>query len=180
MLLFCLWFLFQVVSAILLLLLAIVLALIINKPVSWLESKRIKRGWASLIVFGVILLILALLAWFIGPKISEQLSALVTNLPDYAENISQTIGSWFSDYPKIQEQTKIDANSIADWLPSMPKTLMHVGSFSLSVVGGVILTIVFMSMVVYAVANPRPLVELYLSVFPPLQRDEAGEALSKT
>jgi len=175
-----LWFLIKVVSAILLLLFAIVLALIINQPVTWLEKKKIKRGWASLIVFGAMLLLMALLVWFIGPKISEQLSALINNLPEYGSNLSKTVGSWFSGYPEIQREIKTGANDVSKWMPSVPKTLVQVGNFSLSLLGGLVILIIFISMVVYAVANPRPLAELYLSVFPPSQRDKATAALTNT
>lgn len=175
-----LWFLIKVIIAVLLLLFAVVLALIINWPVSWLEKRNIKRGWASLLVLGTISLAFLLLAWLVGPKISEQLSALVNNLPDYANNLAKMARSWFSNYPEIQQEIKIDAKSIAEWMPSVPRTLLQVGNFSLSLLGYVLVIIVFISMVVYAVTNPRPLAELYLSIFPPAHRDKAVSALTKT
>lgn len=175
-----LWFLFKIVSVILLLLFAIVLALIINKPVTWLEKKKIGRGWASLIVFGVILIALTSLLWFIGPKISKQLSALITNLPEYGNQLSKTVGSWFTDYPEVQKELTFDTSTIVQWMPSVPKTLMRVGNFSLTLLSGLVIFILFISMVVYAVVSPRPLIELYLSIFPPAQRDKAAAALSKT
>ena len=175
-----LWLLIKVIIAVLLLLFAVVLALIINWPVSWLEKRNIKRGWASLLVLGAISLTVILLAWLVGPKISEQLSTLVNNLPKYANNLSEMVGSWFSNYPEIQKEIKIDAENIAQWMPSVPRTLVQVGNFSLSVLGYILIVIVFISMVVYAVTNPRPLAELYLSIFPPAQRDKAVSALTKT
>ena len=174
-----LWFMFKILNVLLLLLFAIVLALIINYPVTWLEKKKVKRGWGSLIVFGTIFLALLTLGWFIGPKISEQFSGLINNLPEYANNLSKTTASWFSNYPEIQKAISIDAESVSEWLPSVPKTLMTVGNFSLSLLGGLVVMIVFFSMVIYSVTKPRPLIELYLSVFPPLKRDKAAAALSK-
>ncbi|TXF74813.1 AI-2E family transporter [Chryseobacterium sp.] len=174
------WFLYQILSVLLLLLLAIVLALIINNPVTWLEKKKVKRAWGSLMVFGTILLTLIVLGWFIGPKISEQTSGLFRDLPEYGKSLSGTVSSWFSDYPDIQKKIEIDAESISESLPSVPKALVKIGNFSLSLVGGLVVLIVFISMVIYAVADPRPLVELYLSVFPPAQRGKAVAALSKT
>lgn len=175
-----LWFMFKILNVLLLLLFAIVLVLIINHPVTWLEKKKVKRGWASLIIFGIIFLCLFGLGWSIGPKVSEQFSGLINNLPDYAKNLSETTASWFSNYPKIQESIKIDSESISEWMPSIPSTLVRVGNFSLSLIGGLVVMIVFFSMVIYAVIKPRPLVELYLSAFPPFKRDKAANALSKT
>ncbi len=175
-----LWFVLKVISVILLLLFAIVLALIINNPVTWLQKKKVGRGMASFIVFSIILLTLTLLMWFIGPKISEQLSTLIHNLPHYADQLSKTISSWFTDYPEVQKEIRLDTNNIDEWMPSVSKTLISVGNLSLSLLGGLVIVIIFISMVVYAVTNPRPLIELYLSIFPPVQRDKAATALSKT
>jgi predicted PurR-regulated permease PerM len=174
-----LWFLAKVVNAILLLLFAIVLALILNQPVSWLEHKNIKRGWAAMIVFGMILLTIAILAWFIGPKINEQFSALIRDLPGYTNDLFKTVGGWFSSYPGVQNEIITGSNDVTQWMPSVPETLVHVGNFSLSLLGSVLIVILFFSMVVYAVTNPRPLVELYLSFFAPGERGKASAALMK-
>jgi predicted PurR-regulated permease PerM len=44
----------------------------------------------------------------------------------------------------------------------------------------VLVIVVFISMVAYMVINPKPLLELYLSVFQPEKRDRAARALSKS
>jgi predicted PurR-regulated permease PerM len=49
-----LWFLIKISGVIMLLLFAVTIAIVINGPVTLLEKRNIKRGWASLIVFGVI------------------------------------------------------------------------------------------------------------------------------
>lgn len=174
-----LWLFYKMVSVILLLLFAIVLALAINDPVIKLERRKIKRVWACAIVFSIILTAFISIALFVGPKINEQISLLVRNLPGYAMQASGTVSSWFDKYPEIQKQIKINPANVSDWLPSIPKTLMQVGNFSLSILAQVLILIVFFSMVGYMVANPRPLFELYLLVFPPSQRDKATIAFSR-
>src|SRR4051794_4764674 len=98
-----LWFLFKVAAVILLLLLAIILALVINAPVSWLEKKGLRRFWACMIVFGMIVLVMGSLAWLVIPKISDQITTLVNNLPHYANQLSRNVSSWFSNYPEINK-----------------------------------------------------------------------------
>ena len=68
-----------------------------------------------MIVFGTMLLALILLVWFIGPRISEQLSALINNLPEYGNNLSKTVASWFASYPEVQKEIKIDAENVSKW-----------------------------------------------------------------
>ena len=174
-----LWLFIKMVSVILLFLLAIVLAMAINGPVIALEKMKIKRVWASTIVFIVIFLAFGAIALLVGPKISQQISLLVKNLPAYAIQASDKVSSWFDKYPELQKEIRIDPSTVSDWFPSIPNTLMQVGNFSLSVLTQVLIVIVFISMVAYMVSNPRPLMELYLLMFPPAQRDKATIAFSR-
>jgi putative permease len=171
-----LWLFYKMVSVILLLLFAIVLSMAINGPVVKLEKMKIKRGWASAIVFALIFMAFLAIALLVGPKINDQISLLIRNLPGYAMQVSEKVSSWFHEYPELQKQVRINPATISNLLPSIPNTLMQVGNFSLSVLGKVLIIIVFISMVAYMVTNPRPLFELYLLIFPPSQRDKATEA----
>jgi predicted PurR-regulated permease PerM len=167
------------VSVILLLLFAVVLALAIHDPVIRLERMKIKRVWASTIVFSCIILSFVGIALFAGPKINEQISLLIQNLPGYIIQASETVSSWFDKYPELQKEIKIDPANVSSLFPSVSNTLMQVGNFSLSILAQVLVVIVFISMVGYMVTNPRPLFELYLLVFPPAQRDKATIAFTR-
>ena len=173
------WLFIKMVSMILLFLFAIVLAMAINGPVIRLERMGLKRGWACVIVFALIFLAFGSIALLVGPKINQQISLLVRNLPGYAIQASEKVSSWFDKYPDIQKEIKINPATISEWLPSIPNTLMQVGNFSLSVLTQVLVVIVFTSMVIYMVSNPRPLFELYLLMFPPSQRDKATIAFTR-
>jgi putative permease len=174
-----LWLFIKMVSMILLLLFAIVLSMAINGPVIKLERMKVKRVWASAIVFAVIFLAFASIALLVGPKVNEQISLLVRNLPSYAIQASEKVSNWFDKYPELQKAIRINPTTVSTWFPSIPDTLMQVGNFSLSVLAQVFIVIVFISMVAYMVSNPRPLFELYLLMFPPSQRDKATIAFSR-
>lgn len=171
-----LWLLSKMISAILLLLFAIVMAVIINAPVTRLEKRGMKRGWACLIVFGLIALSLVLLGWLVVPKISEQLQSLIYDLPTYADQLSKQAASWFQSVPAISNEIKRGGNDLSTWLPSVPQTLTRIGNFSLSLLAGILIFIIFVSMVVYAVINPRPLFEIYFLWFPASKRETAAKA----
>ena len=174
-----LWLFYKMISVILLLLFAIVLSLAINDPVIRLERRKISRPWATTIVFVLIFAAFAAIGILVGPKINEQISLLIRNLPGYAMQATETMSSWFDKYPEIQKSIKLDPSNVSGWIPSIPNTLVQVGNFSLSILAQVLIVIVFISMVGYMVANPRPLFELYLSIFPPAQRDRATIAFSQ-
>lgn len=174
-----LWLVYKMVSVVLLLLFALILAVAINGPVTNLEKRNIKRGWAATIVFCIILISFIAIIVFIGPKINNQISLLISNLPDYATSASNTVSAWFSKYPDLQKEIRIDPSKLSSLLPSIPKTLMQVGSFSLSILSQVLIVIVFISMVGYTVTNPRPLFQSYLLAFPTAKRDKATIAFNR-
>lgn len=174
-----LWLLYKMLSVVLLLLFALILSVAINGPVTKLEARKIKKGWAATIVFSIILISFGVIIFFIGPKINNQISLLVSNLPDYVRSASNTVSSWFSKYPDLQKEITIDPAKLSSLLPSIPKTLMQVGSFSLSILSQVLIVIVFISMVGYTVTNPRPLLQSYLLAFPTAKRDKATIAFTQ-
>lgn len=173
------WLFYKIISVILLLLLAIVLALAINTPVTILERKKIKRMWAAAIVFIIIFIAFGGIILLVGPKVSDQISLLIKNLPAYTIQLSEKVSSWFEGYPELQEKIRVDPKTVSDLFPSMSNAIQQVGDFSLSVITQIIVVIVFISMVAYMVTNPRPLFELYLVLFPPAQRDKATVAFTK-
>ncbi len=175
------WICYKIFSVILLLLFALVLVLILNSPVAWLEKKKkMRRGWACAIVFGTVVIGLGLLSWLVFPIISSQLGTLANNLPSYATRFSNNVASWFENYPEIQKQIRADGSSLFNWLPSLPTAAVQIGNISLSILGAVIILIIFISMVVYGVANPRPLLEIYFSFFSAGKRIKAERALLHT
>ncbi len=175
-----LYLLFKVASILLLFTLAIVFALIINGPVSWLEKKKVKRPIASLIVFTIILLIGGLIGWLILPKVFEQLQSLVLNLPDYISRVSNTAAGWFVKYPEISKEISKNGSDITQWLPSASKLFNEARNYSALLLGGFFLFILFSCIIGYAVSKPRPLLEIYYSFFDVEKREKAQNALMHT
>lgn len=165
---------------VLILIMAIVLALIINAPVSYLEKRGIKRVWASVTVFGIIFLVIFFLCLLTLPKIYYQLEQLILGLPEYINNLSSNIASWFKDYPDISKKIKENTNDLSIWLPSMPQTLRSISNYSLSFLSYVFLMIIFIWIIIFSVVNPRPLLKTYYSFWPIDKREKAQNALLHT
>lgn len=175
-----LFLLFKVAHILLLFTLAIVFALIINGPVSWLEKKHFKRHWAALIVFGTIFLVMSLIAWLILPKIFNELRSLFLSLPGYVTRLSTTLAEWFSKYPDISKEIARNGSDMSQWLPSAPKLFAQARNYSAYVLGAIFLFILFVSIVGYAVSRPRGLLEIYYSFFDIEKREKAQIALLHT
>ncbi len=171
------WFMHTAITAVLLFLLAIVSAIIINAPVTWLEKKKLPRAWGTLLVFLLIFLVLGLFSWLIVPMISTQLKSLMSNLPLYVERIEQMLSSWRTEYfPWVKKP----AGEVAQNLPSVTNTLWTLGGYSISVLGSLLLFLVLVSLTAYMVIYPRPLLRFYLSLFPQHKRDKAENAFVKS
>jgi len=80
----------------------------------------------------------------------------------------------------LQEQFPLTADSASEMLPSLPALTRRVSGFSLSLFTVIAAVLILLSMVLYAVLNPRPLLRSYLDIFPENQRDKAARAFSST
>ena len=175
-----LFFLFMhtVIRVVLLFLLAIVFAVIINTPVTWLEKKKLPRAWGTFLVFFLIFLFVGLFCWLIVPMVVTQFKSLIANIPIYVDRIEKILASWRAEYfPWLKKPTS--QNELGAELPSVTNTLWKLGGYSVSVLEFVILFLVLISLTAYMVINPRPLLQFYLSLFSLHQRDKAERAFIK-
>ncbi len=171
------WFMYTVISAVLLFFLAIVFAVIINAPVTWLEKKKFPRAWATLFVLFLIFLVIGLFSWLIVPMVSIQLKGLVANLPVYVEKIEKMFSEWKTEYFPWMKNSADEASAN---LPSVSNTLWKLGGYSISFLGSLLLFFVLISLTAYMVIYPRPLLRFYLSLFPQHHRDKAENVFMKT
>lgn len=175
-----LFFTFKIISIVLLVIFALVLGLIISAPVSKFEKKGMKRWLASLIIFGIIFGVSIGLGWLIVPHITDQLDVLISNLPSYYTAASNHIAKILKNYPEFNREIQDSGLSISSAMPSVGKTIIGLGNFSFGIIGGIFMFIVFICLVVFYVSNPKPIVELYLSLFRPEKRQSAETALQHT
>jgi putative permease len=179
-LVFSLWFMYTVINTVLLIFLSVITAMLLNAPVTWLQNKRCPRTAAVLIVFLAILIVLGVMIWLVIPIINMQFKNLMQNLPLYLNNIERKLATWKASYFHVPGQTQEhNGDSFGNSL-SLPDTLEKLGGFSISIIGGVVLGLLLGSLTIYMVLYPRPLLQLYLSLFPVLQRSKAANVFTKT
>lgn len=172
-----LWFAFEIINVLFLFFFAVVLTLVLNSPTMWLVSKNIRRPVAALIVFFSMLIFLFFIAWLVIPRILSQITALVSNLPDYYISLKEQLSSLLKDYPQLQKKLLANSDIVND-LPSTGTLLTSASRFSFSIIGGLFILVVFFSIIVYMLINPAPLIETYLLIFPKEKRDKAASALA--
>ncbi|HLN72130.1 MAG TPA: AI-2E family transporter [Prolixibacteraceae bacterium] len=171
------WLAYEIFNILFLFFIAIVITLILNAPTMWLVSRKIPRTVAALMVFLGMLLFLFLVALLVIPKILEQVTALINNLPHYYSELQKLIASLIRDYPSLQDEVQ-KQSTLQDNIPSLSKLIAGIGRFSFSLIGGIFLMIVLLSIVLYMLINPAPMVETYIMLFPEENRDKAARALA--
>ena len=172
-----LWFAYTIINILFLFFFAVVLTLVLNTPTMWLMSKNIKRPVAALIVFFAMLLFLFFIAWLVVPRILNQITALVSHLPDYYFALKERLNSLLKNYPQLQQKLMVNSDIIND-LPSATNLLTSVSRFSFTILGSLFLVVVFFSIIVYMLIRPAPLIETYLLIFPKEKREKAADALA--
>lgn len=167
-----LWFLSQIVTAILLLFFALVVAIALSAPVGWMAAKGVPRRWAAAISLVAFFATLVLLGWLVFPQLARQLVLLVNGLPDLIVRINDQLIQLLARYPELQALVRADAPG--GWEQQLGATAMNlfrgVGDISLSLLGVIALTIIFLSAVMYVVLEPRPILRGYLGSLPPQHR----------
>jgi len=169
------WFVHQIVDVILLLFFAIVITIVLNAPVIWLQKKSLSRSASSLIVFFGVLLLFALIGWMVIPKIITQVKSLITNLPGYLTSLNLRFSNWIGEHSANHGQAVPSITPVTDQLSPL---INRLGQFSLSIFRNLLMVIFFFCLVIYMLLNPRPLLGLYLSCFPDGKKDKATKAFS--
>jgi len=169
------WFTHQIINVILLLFFAIVITIVLNAPVTWLQRRKISRTAASLLVFFGVLSLFGLVGWMVVPKMVTQVKLLVINLPEYLDNLNHRVTDWLGDFGATKEKAATSTIAFTDQLQPI---ISQLGRYSMGFVQNVLMSILFFCLVIYMLINPRPLLEMYLSCFPEDKKEKATEAFS--
>ena len=160
-----LWFLYEVALAVLLLFFAVVVAIALSAPVNWFVRRGVRRHWAAIATLILFFYAIGFLGWLVIPPLVDQLARLANNLPDFLAGIENQLTSLLARYPDLQPFLRVEGAG-DDFVPTAVNLFRGVGLFSLSLLGGIALTIIFFSMVAYVVLDPRPILKGYLGSLP--------------
>lgn len=172
---------FDAITVVLLLgLLAVILAMALNTPVTWLEQRKLNRTLAVAAVLLGVLIVVGLLAWLVVPRVVAQTSTLASALPGYITTLSNRVANTLNAYPALRDRFQLDEQSARASLSSAWTVARRVGRYSMSVLTALILFIVLISLVIYMLTNPRPLLQGVLTIPPPHLREPIANALTRS
>ena len=170
-----LWLLHRIQGVLLFFMLALVLAVAMNAPVTWLERRRVPRVAATLAVSVLALGLVGLLGWLVIPRLAREVTVLVRSLPELATRLSGRVSHLLRDYPELERQVALDqaASRLFPWLMGIAEGVWR---YSFSLVAVLLLLLLLVSIVIYTVADPRPLLAGYVAALPPHLRAPATRA----
>jgi predicted PurR-regulated permease PerM len=145
---------FQPLSS--LLVTAVILAFLLNFPIKFLQQRGLARGWAVALVLLCSLLLVIIAALTLVPLIIEQLSGLVSTLPDLVESGSdqlQNVQEWLA-----MQQLPVDLSGTVDrGIAQLSEVLQATSSrlldFTLSAIGSLLNILLLLVLTIFMVAS---------------------------
>jgi len=173
-------FLKAVTLVVLISLFVIISAMALNVPVTWLAGHRVPRVVGTLLVEGVLLGLLVGAGALVLPRLLDQITTLADAVPGYATSLTEWVASVLgSDAQTVRDRLAGATGSVERLLPAGQAVLSRVGSYTITLLSGLILVIAVLSMTTYAVVNPKPLLRGYLRLFPARMQDRATRAYTR-
>jgi predicted PurR-regulated permease PerM len=162
------------------LIVATLIAFLLDYPIRFLQQLRLKRGLAVGIVLLVALMILSVLVLVLGPLILQQANELITRLPEWLKSGQQQLAS-LEDWAVAQQlpfDLRSTINQLIERLTSILRSFTReIISLAFSAIGSIVnifLTIVFS---IFLVLRGGSLWEGILSWLPPQWNSRVREYL---
>src|SRR5438270_7770014 len=174
------WILLRSLVPVLLLFgIVILLAMVLNPVVVWLERRRIPRPVSvALVLLGLLAIVILIIAVAV-PIFAEQLQTLVRRAPGAWQSIRTHLADLAQRYPSFQNALP-QADQIASAVGNQAGTMANVLLRStIGVVGGVFVFVFAVLLLIFVLSNPRPLIVGYLAVIPDRHREKARRTLSR-
>jgi predicted PurR-regulated permease PerM len=174
------WFVLRSLqSVVLLFAIVFLIAIVLNPIVVWLQKHRVPR------VASVVLLMLALVAitgtiiLFAIPPLARQSQELVHSAPTVWQGVRTRIESVGHNYPAIRDalpRTDEIAGKVGTAAGTVGNILLR---STIGLVGGLVSIVFAVLLLVFVLANPRPLVAWYLALAPDRYRERAHRTLAR-
>lgn len=157
-------FLGEIWQILFLVLLGLFVALVLARPVSWLQERGLPRGIAITAVLGSAVAFVALVLWFVTPGLIAQIREFWERLPDYTETtLAWTANRW----PDFYEQAVAWTETQQFDLSSGQFDVQGVLSQGVDVIAGLINVVVVLIIAVYILADQGESLEGVYHWMPP-------------
>jgi predicted PurR-regulated permease PerM len=164
---------------ILLFALVFLLAMVLNPIVVSLEKRRMPRFVSAILLMLALIAITATIVIFAIPPLARQTQELVRSAPNVWHGIRARIESLTQNYPAVRDalpRTDEIAGKVGGAAGTVGNILLR---STLGLVGGAASFVFAVLLLVFVLANPRPLVAAYLALAPDRYRAQAHRTLAR-
>jgi predicted PurR-regulated permease PerM len=172
-------FLNLVRAVVLVFLSAFILTITLNPLVTRLEEKKIPRSLGTFLTLAGIVSFVSLVGWLILPILTVEIGRVTRDLPQYLSLVTERVANLLGADLAILEREEITTLIAQQVLPTIQSVVFQIGQFSITLLNLLIFGAVLFSVLIYSLANPRPLIRTYLQIFPTRLRTKAERALVK-
>lgn len=167
-----LWFLFLARTVLLATVFALIVAIALNGPVTWLEARRWPRGWAIAATVIAVAAALGAALWLVVPRLLAEVPTLAEAVPALANQVARRLGDAIGDRVAVEQQ-------VSRALDLGLGALGELWRYTDVALEAVVLTLYVVALVLFAVANLRGLLRWYVRSMPPRHRDRAARAFAR-
>jgi len=179
-LLIILWLIVRSLEPVILLFaLVFLLAMVLNPIVVWLEKRHLPRFVSVILLMLALIAVTATIIVFAIPPLARQTQELVRSAPTMWHGIRVRIESLTQNYPAVRDalpRTDEIAGKVGGAAGTVGNILLR---STLGLVGGVTSFVFAVLLLVFVLANPRPLVAAYLALAPDRYRAQAHRTLAR-
>ncbi len=178
-LLLAVYFVYQIRAVMLVLLLTLLFSIIISRPVDYLARKGLSRVWGTLIVLGILVFALILVVLALAPIVQDQALQLAEDAPVFLSEVQGLVENMRGRFGL--EIVLPDLQQLLD----AARSFLSGGAFSTFVsVGASVANVLSFGFVVlvstiFAVAQPEPLVNGFVALYPAGWRERVREILNE-
>jgi putative permease len=151
--------------------------MVLNPIVVWLQKHHVPRFLGVILVMLALVTVATTIIVFAIPPITRQTQELVRSAPGVWQGIRSRIEWLTRNYPEVREALP-RTDEMAGKIGAAAGT---VGNFllrsTLGLVGGVASAVFAVLLLIFVLANPRPLVAAYLALAPNRYREQAHRTL---
>ncbi len=177
-LLLAVYLVYKIAVVVLVLLVTLLLSIIISAPVDYLERRGVGRGWGTLAVFGGLGLLFGIFGMALAPVVANQATELAETFPTLLES-AQEIVVRVQNMLGLETSFRLNPQRLGDTARNFLSggALTTVASVGASVANVLSFGVVILIATLYAVAQPAPLVNGFVALFPAGRRQRVREIL---
>ena len=170
--------LYELIGVIEVLALALIIALILDPAVNLLVRLRFPRFVALLVVLGCVVVGFGFLGYAVVPLLSEQGSDFLARAPGVVQSVQQYAAELAASYPALGfTGSGVTSLNLTDAVQEVIQRAGELYTLTTRGAGFVLQALAAVVMALYMVANPRPLVNGVLALFPVEKRGRVEEIL---